>query len=89
MDYPVDDEFKSICQTILNERKCVAEWAEIESDDMFQTQKYEGGFDADEGEFCFSLHGSGQEFWFQVSLEQVRKITQGEVTTLDIRPAET
>ncbi|MDP6555956.1 MAG: hypothetical protein QGG71_14900 [Pirellulaceae bacterium] len=72
MDYQIDDEFRSICQEIVAEDKTEDEWAEIESCDMFQTQKYCGGFEADEEEFCFSAYLTDREYWFQLSLEQVQ-----------------
>ena len=50
----VDEELKNICRQILNENKSHKEWDEIESDDMFQSPKYCGGYDAAEQEFTFS-----------------------------------
>lgn len=48
MDFNITDELKNICKKIVNVNKTVEQWAEIESGDMFQTENFEGGFDADE-----------------------------------------
>ena len=88
MDHQIDDEFRSICQEIVAEDKTEDEWAEIESSDMFQTQKYCGGFEALEEEFCFSAYLTDGEYWFQISLEQVQRIADGENVVLDLRRPE-
>ena len=88
MDFQLDDEFRSICQEIVSEDKTEVEWAEVEASDMFQTQKYNGGFDADEGQFCFSVFLSDGEFWFQVSLEQVQQIAKGKDVFIEMQNAE-
>jgi len=54
MQIPIDDEFLTLCEQILKEGLSLEEWREIESDDMFQSPHYEGGFDATEDAFCFS-----------------------------------
>ena len=88
MDYQLDDEFRSICRKIVAEEKTEEEWAEIEAADMFQTQKYNGGFDADEAEFCFSAYLADGEHWFQVSLKQAQLMADGKNVVVDMRPAE-
>jgi hypothetical protein len=62
MTHKINIHFLSICREILREDKAEKEWAEIESDDMFQEENYEGGFDATEMEFCFSVFENGEEF---------------------------
>ena len=63
---PLDQDFTIICEEILSHQKSNEEWAEIESDDMFQRGKYSGGFEAGEKAFCFSYYESPEkEFWFQ------------------------
>jgi hypothetical protein len=72
MEIAVSHELLEICDKILAERRTTEEWAEIESDDMFQSPSYCGGFDADEGAFCFSFYDERRnEFWFQLTLEEV------------------
>jgi hypothetical protein len=89
MKITVSDEFKTICENIIKENKSCKEWAMIESDDMFQTKSYCGGYDADEDAFCFSYYDmNNAEYWFQVDLEEINKILNNELTILDIRPAE-
>ena len=88
MDQPVTPEFIMLCKEIVGEGKTESQWAEIESDDMFQTSNYIGGFDADEMEFCFSLYIGEDEFWFQIPLNQVRDIAEGRLRIISVRPAE-
>jgi len=71
MTHKINNDFLIICKEILSENKTQTEWAEIESDDMFQRGDYEGGFDATGIEFCFSVYENGQEYWFQSPLSDV------------------
>lgn len=88
MQIPVDDEFLTICEQILKENLSLEEWREIESDDMFQSQRYEGGFDATEDAFCFSYYNSdGSELWFQLELAQITKIVAGNLRSIEARNA--
>lgn len=65
MRIPVDHDFLTLCQQVLKEGHSLEEWREIESDDMFQSPHYSGGFDATEDAFCFSYYDSdGGELWF-------------------------
>ena len=89
MNLTIDGEFRKICSEIALEDRAIDEWSQIESDDMFQSRHYEGGFDADEREFCFSYFSSdGVEYWFQVSLEQVKEIAAGSVNSLEVSKAD-
>lgn len=82
-------DFLEIAQEIVEANKTEEEWAEIESDDMFQRDAFVGGFDADESEFCFSYYASDdEEWWFQVSLEQMQDIVEGAEVEVEMRPAE-
>jgi len=81
----VDDEFIKICKLIEIDRKTDDEWSKIESSDMFQSEKYCGGYESIEQEFCFSYFApEGREWWFQVSIEDVHKIVAGELRYLDL-----
>jgi hypothetical protein len=85
----IDDEFKGICRQIIQEKKTLEEWFAIESDDMFQTAHYCGGFEGTEEEFCFSyIDGQGKEWWFQCSVDEVERIVDGRLQYLDMREAE-
>lgn len=86
--FEVDAELLSIFQEIVSEQKSLEEWAEVESDDMFQSKNYLGGFDATEMEFCFSVFIDDDEFWFQVSLSDVQKCVSGQATLVNLRPSE-
>jgi hypothetical protein len=89
MKLAVDDEFRQICKNIASENLDLSEWREIESDDMFQSNKYCGGFDATEDAFCFSYYQSeNQELWFQITIDEVQKILSGEITEITTRPAD-
>lgn len=87
MKYLIDNDFKQICQSILNENKSLEEWSEIESDDMFQQGNIIGGFDATEEEFCFSVYISDEEYWFQVPLTDIPLILSGEIVQIETRKA--
>ena len=85
----VDDEFLEICKMIVKEGKNENEWNEIESDDMFQTENYSGGFDSIERAFCFSFfEKNNKEFWFQLTLEEIISVVNKEVTSFELREAE-
>jgi hypothetical protein len=82
----VDNELRTILHAILSEKKSLEEWAEIESDEYFQTDRYVGGFDATEMAFCFSLFDSGNEYWFQFFLEQIEDLLGVDESDINIRP---
>jgi predicted PP-loop superfamily ATPase len=77
----IDEQLLSICSDILKENLSVEEWAEIESDDMFQTENYEGGFDGTEKEFVFSFYDDN-EYWFQMTLQQVKEVSSGQLKSV-------
>ena len=89
MKIEVGQEFKKLLAEIASEGKSAEEWSEIESDDMFQSDHFIGGFDADEQAFCFSYQtDAGDEFWFQFDLGSVDTLLQGRVTEVEGRPAD-
>ena len=88
MDYKVDTVLREIAIQILAEGRSEEEWAEIESDDMFQSGNCVGGFDADEMAFCFSVYLDKKEYWFQITLDEVSEIANGLLETVDARLAE-
>jgi hypothetical protein len=88
MTHKINNHFLSICREILREDKSEKEWAEIESDDMFQEENYEGGFDATEMEFCFSVFENGEEFWFQFPLNKVQSFLENGETEIEITKAD-
>ena len=87
MTIPITEEFRNVCREIVSRNLTIQEWCEIESDDMFQTEHFEGGFEAIEEEFTFS-YISENEYWFQLTLEEVSKIAVGENILLEGRIAE-
>jgi len=84
----VFDTLRSVCRDIRSESKSDDEWSLIESDDMFQRDGIEGGYDADERAFCFSTWIGGSEYWFQLTLADVEKILDYELDQIKVRPAE-
>ena len=84
----IGDDFRNACKEIMNQNKSPEEWAKIESDDMFQGKGYEGGFDATEMAFCFSIYEDEKEYWLQLSLDEVKSISDGKVTGVDVKPPE-
>jgi len=64
------------------------QWAEIESDDMFQHGNYEGGFDATGMTFCFSVYENGQEYWFEFPLSEVELFDKGLKMDVEITKAD-
>jgi len=89
MRFAVEPALKQIARSITAVSKTEAEWAEVESDDMFQVGAYVGGFDATEMEFTFSYTSDdGNELWFQLPLRDIEAIASGELSNVDARPAE-
>lgn len=86
MKLAIDDEFKKICSEIVSENKTDAEWSEIEAGDMFQSTHYCGGYE--DGVFAFGYFGypdkSDREFWFEVSLSDLKKILAGEIKEIEL-----
>lgn len=90
MNIPVTNEFKAICSEIISLAKTDEEWAAIESDDMFQSQHYIGGFDATELAFCFSYFDpEGIEYWFQLTKAEISEVLAGRRSSVAARPADT
>ena len=88
MNVPLDSEFVGIARGIAAEARSEAEWAEMESDDMFQTDHYCGGYEAEEMAFCFSYYApDGSEYWFQLDLRDIERVVAGELNTVSGRPA--
>lgn len=89
MEIPILKELRIICAEIDNKNLDASQWSEIESDDMFQSGNFVGGFDADEQEFCFSYNSPNDiEYWFQFNLEIAKKISQGQSPILTGRKVE-
>jgi hypothetical protein len=61
-------------RTILKYGYSEEQWAEIESSDMFQSEHFCGGYDADEKCFYFSYYCAlNKEYWFSFDLLDVPK----------------
>jgi hypothetical protein len=88
MTHKFNQDFFRIVAQIVLEDKQPEEWAEIESGDAFQEGNYAGGFDATEMAFCFSAYLEGKEYWFQLSLEDIYKIRDGQLQQAEIMLAD-
>jgi hypothetical protein len=89
MKIPVSEELLTIFRTIVAENKTEDEWAEIESDEMFQTGGFCGGFDATEKAFCFSYFDDNrEEYWFQLGLDEICQIVRTSGGEIELRPVE-
>ncbi|MBK8566904.1 MAG: hypothetical protein IPN76_27155 [Saprospiraceae bacterium] len=84
----IDKELRQILTEIKKENKSLEDWREIESCDMFQSNHFCGGFDSTEDAFTFSYFDGPNEFWFQVTLEEVEQILNGQKFEIEIRNAE-
>ena len=89
MELHIPQGLVKICFQIVNEHISPEQWAQTESDDMFQSEHFSGGYDADEIAFCFSYYNdTKKEYWFQLTLEEVKAICDGSLHKVNIRPAE-
>lgn len=88
MKHKLEIEFYEISKQIVLENKSILEWAEIESDDMFQKGLYVGGFDSIGMEFVFGVFIDNKEYWFQVSLEDMYKINERQISEVDIEESD-
>jgi len=89
MELLITEELISICKYILDQNLTQEEWMKRYSDDAIQTNHFCGGFDAIEKEFTFSYYDeANNEFWFQITLDEVRDIVNGNINFIKIRPAE-
>ncbi len=86
MKLRLTNEFKSICEKIVDIDWSAQEWSEHESDDSFVADHYEGGYDAERRAFCFTYVGSGfTEYWFKITLTEVSDILAGTIKTVEAR----
>lgn len=88
MTHEFEKEFFLIVDQIIQENKSLDDWDEIASCDMFQEGNYVGGFESTEMEFTFSYYSNDNEYWFQLSLDEMFKVKNGELRSVLVRPAE-
>lgn len=87
MTITLTPELLTIFEQILQEDRSEYEWSLIESDDMFQSENYSGGFDATEMAFCFSYFDHNRsEYWFQLDLREVRAAVIANGLSIQARP---
>ena len=56
---------------------------------MFQTDHYCGGFESLDQAFCFSYYDASEnEFWFQVTLDEIAAIIAGAKQSLNLKRPE-
>ena len=89
MKIAVTPELESMFCRILEENRSQDEWVQVESDDTFQSEHFCGGFDATERAFCFSLYSDDdKEYWFQLTLDEMRSLLEHPSSELEVRPAD-
>ena len=89
MHIEINEELLKILCDINNENKSLTQWREIESDDMFSSEHFVGGFDATEDAFCFSYYDAdNNEYWFQLTLAEINDIINHEKNSIFIRKAD-
>ncbi|HZW09941.1 MAG TPA: hypothetical protein VFF69_08560 [Phycisphaerales bacterium] len=77
MKLRIDDEFREICHQIL---RGVAAGRIVDSDDIYQSPNFCGGWDENEGRFGFSFYApDGGDYIFSFSLEDARSVAEGGV----------
>jgi hypothetical protein len=85
----IDNELKRICTEVIDLNYPLEKWMLIESCDMFQTENYCGGFDADDKKFCFSHFAQlDKEYWFYLTLDDIQNIVFGvkkTITLIEVR----
>lgn len=89
MSVNFEEELFEICKEIVAENKSVEDWSFIESDDYFQTSHFCGGFDSIESAFCFSYYDENEEeYWFQITLDEVIEIFKNKKMNIKLRKAD-
>ena len=88
MKHKLEPEFYQISKKIVSENKTVVEWAKIESDDMFQSDIYEGGFDSTGMYFSFCVFLNSKEYWFQLTLDEIIAINNKQINEVNIEEAD-
>lgn len=86
MKKEIDKELLEICNEIFSFGKTLAEWKEIESCDMFQTEHYCGGFEAEECAFWFSFYDNkNKEYYFKLTLENVSDVLSEKLSFIELK----
>lgn len=84
----VNENFKRICIDIVAQDRNDDEWALVQSDDMFQLEEFEGGYEALERAFCFSYYAAdSKEYWFQLTLPEIKEVADGKRSILEVNPS--
>ena len=78
-------ELAFICRLIAARNRSLAEWAEVASNDRFESKHLVGGFEAAEGMFTFRYSRAGEEFRFQLSLEAANGVGEGHWPQIELR----
>ena len=75
-------------EEIIELNKTEFEWGEIEASDMFQKGNYIGGFEEIENAFTFSYFLNEKEYWFQLTLNEIRDVVNLIITEVEIIEAD-
>jgi hypothetical protein len=78
MNLILDDEFRAICREIITEYDRKGDASLVESDDLYQTSCYCGGWQPEDRRFWFSFYApDGGDYIFSFSLEDARMVASG------------
>jgi hypothetical protein len=77
-------ELAFLCRLIAARKRSSAEWAEVASDDKFESRHLLGQFDAAEGRFVFRHRRAGEESWFRLSLEDAHGVGEGHWPEIEL-----
>lgn len=83
MEIKIDAELIEICKDILSLNYTLDQWDANGSSEMYQSDKYCGGYENRKNQFTFSLYEGEKEYWFQFLLNDVEKIINGEIKSLN------
>lgn len=86
LDSDAQTELVAICHEIASRGLSLDQWAAVESDDEFQSERLVGGFEATEGEFTFSYFDlADTEWWFNLTLDQALGVAEGNGVVVKLR----
>ena len=78
MKLEIDDDFRSICRTIVDEFDRSGEASLVWSDDLYQRGRFCGGWDPEQRKFFFSYYAPDSgDYIFSFDLQDARRVAEG------------
>jgi hypothetical protein len=79
MTIKIDDEFRDICKTIVEQYGKLGEASLVYSDDQYQALNFCGGWEPELRKFSFSYFApDGGEYGFTLSLKEAEMVASGK-----------